>query len=68
MSLEYESLQDENRRNCYDDGFTDGQNNSLFDKDRDHGCSEYSDSYRYGFKVGCVLVEGNTDDSLRIND
>ena len=63
VSLEHESIQDENRRNCYDDGFKDGQNNSLFDKDRDHGCSEYSDSYRYGFKVGCVLVEGNTDDS-----
>ena len=27
---------------------------------------QYSDSYRYGFKVGCVLVEGNTDDSCEL--
>ena len=66
VSLEHESLQEENRRSCYDKGFEDGNSSVAFNKDRDHGCSEYSDSYRYGFKVGCVLVEGNTDDSCEL--
>jgi hypothetical protein len=57
----HEQLQEENRRQCYDDGFEDGKNSNPYDKDRDKGCSEYSGSYRNGFSAGCQLE--NTRDS-----
>jgi hypothetical protein len=50
--LEHPALQEENRRNCYDDGYEDGSNNNSFNKDRAKGCSEYSGSYRLGFSGG----------------
>jgi len=58
-NVNHESLQEENRRNCYDDGYEDGRNNP-FDHDRDSGCSDYSSSYYNGFLAGCESVEGNT--------
>jgi hypothetical protein len=48
----YQSLQEENRRNCYDDGYEDGKNSNSFNNDRDSGCSEYSNSYQTGFRAG----------------
>ena len=27
-----------------------------FNKDRDHGCSEYNSAYRYGFRAGCESI------------
>src|SRR4030095_16581692 len=38
------------------------ENSIPFNKDRDHGCSEYSSAYRYGFRAGCESI-GNTDDT-----
>jgi hypothetical protein len=63
--LEHESLQEENRRQCYDDGFEDGQSNNSFDKDRDKGCSEYGNSYENGFSAGCQSL-GNTNDRCEL--
>ena len=63
--LEHESLQEENRRSCYDKGFEDGNSSLAFNKDRDHGCSEYSSAYRYGFNAGCEST-GNTDDTCEL--
>jgi hypothetical protein len=34
----HEALQEENRRDCYDDGYKDGRNSNSFNKDRDSGC------------------------------
>jgi hypothetical protein len=65
-NLEHESLQEENRRQCYDDGFEDGKNSNSFNHDRDHACSEYSRSYETGFSVGCLSIEGNTYDSCEL--
>jgi hypothetical protein len=64
VSTASESLQEENTRGCYDDGFRDGKATS-FDRDRDSGCSEYSDSYATGFKVGCESVD-NTYDTCQV--
>ncbi len=38
VDLEHTSLQEENRGNCNDDGFEDGENNNPFDE---NGCTEY---------------------------
>lgn len=57
----HKQLQEENRRNCYDDGFEDGQNNP-FDHDRRSGCSDYNDSYYRGFIAGCES-SGNTKET-----
>ncbi|MGE5662376.1 MAG: hypothetical protein ACM3X1_09050 [Ignavibacteriales bacterium] len=62
----YEALQEENRRACYDDGYEDGRNSNSFNKDRDSACSEYSNSYESGFSAGCQSVEGNTYDSCEL--
>ena len=66
VSLEHEALQEENRRNCYDDGYEDGKNSNSFNNDRDSGCSEYGSAYEDGFSVGCQSVEGNTNDSCKL--
>ncbi|HXW12008.1 MAG TPA: hypothetical protein VD694_04540, partial [Nitrososphaeraceae archaeon] len=66
VDLDHETLQEENRRACYDDGYEDGRNSNSFDKDRDSGCSEYSSSYETGFSAGCQSVEGNTNDSCEL--
>jgi hypothetical protein len=65
-NINHESLQEENRRNCYDDGYEDGKNSNSFNNDRDSGCSEYSNSYQTGFKAGCQSVEGNTADTCEL--
>jgi hypothetical protein len=39
VNLEHESLQEENRRQCYDDGFKDGENSNPFNNDGDKGCT-----------------------------
>jgi hypothetical protein len=57
QDLEHEALQEENRRNCYDDGYEDGKNSNSFNNDRDSGCSEYGSAYEVGFSVGCQSVE-----------
>jgi hypothetical protein len=62
----HEALQEENRRGCYDDGYEDGRNSSSFNKNRDSGCSEYSNSYESGFSAGCQSVEENTHDSCQL--
>ena len=64
-NLQYAQLQEENRRGCYDKGFEDGNSSLAFNKDRDHGCSEYSSAYRYGFNAGCEST-GNTDDTCEL--
>ena len=64
VDLEHTGLQEENRRNCYDDGFEDGENNNPFDDDRQNGCTEYYPSYKDGFSAGCELE--NTDDSCEL--
>ena len=61
VGLDHETLQEGNRRACYDDGYEDGRNSNSFDKDRDSGYSEYSSSYETGFSAGCQSVEGNTN-------
>ncbi len=65
-NLQHAQLQEENRRNCYDDGFEDGNSSLAFNKDRDHGCSEYNSAYRYGFRAGCESVEGNREDTCEL--
>lgn len=65
-NINHESLQEENRRNCYDDGYEDGKNSNSFNNDRDSGCSEYSNSYQTGFKAGCQSVENNTADTCEL--
>jgi hypothetical protein len=64
VSIVSESLQEENRRGCYDDGFRDGKVTS-FDKNRSTACYEYSSSYEDGFSAGCRSAN-NTDDSCQI--
>jgi hypothetical protein len=65
-SINHESLQEQNRRDCYDDGYEDGNNSNSFNKDRDSACSEYGNSYEDGFSAGCQSVEGNTIDSCEL--
>ena len=65
-NVNHESLQEQNRRDCYDDGYEDGRNSNSFNKDTDSGCSEYSNSYESGFSAGCQSVEGNTYDSCEL--
>jgi hypothetical protein len=63
----HKQLQEENRRQCYDDGFNDGQNSNPFNKDRDKRCSEYSNLYETGFRAGCrSVVEGNAYDNCEL--
>jgi hypothetical protein len=56
--INHESLQEENRRDCYDDGYEDGRNNP-FDQERSQGCNDYGRSYYEGFIAGCESA-GNT--------
>jgi len=65
-NVNHESLQEQNRRNCYDDGFEDGKISNSFNKDRDSACSEYGNAYENGFTAGCQSVEGNTNDSCEL--
>lgn len=60
-NVNHESLQEENRRDCYDDGYEDGRNNP-FDQERNQGCNEYSRSYYNGFLAGCESA-GNTKET-----
>jgi hypothetical protein len=46
--LEHAGLYEENRRHCYDVGYADGKNSTLFNKKEDGACSEFSDSYESG--------------------
>ncbi len=55
----HEQLQEENRRNCYNDGYEDGLDNP-YNQERGEKCGEYSSSYYHGFLAGCQSVEGNT--------
>jgi len=64
--VNHESLQEQNRRNCYDDGFEDGKNSNSFNKDRDSACSEYGSAYEGGFSASCQSVEHNTYDSCQL--
>jgi hypothetical protein len=50
------SLEEENRRNCYDDGYEDGDKN-IYDRERESSCSEFG-GYRNGFMAACQF--GNT--------
>ena len=58
--------QEENRRDCYDDGYEDGKNSSSFNDDTDSACSEYGKAYENGFSAGCQSVEGNTNDGCKL--
>jgi hypothetical protein len=53
------SLEEENRRNCYDDGYEDGNNNA-YDNERRYRCSEFGNPYGEGFMSACQ--SGNTYD------
>lgn len=57
--ISHESLREENRRDCYDDGYEDGQNNP-FDHDRNNACYNYGRTYFNGFLAGCESA-GNTN-------
>jgi hypothetical protein len=46
------SLEEENRRTCYDDGYEDGKTNT-YDREREQSCSEFGDPYRDGFMAAC---------------
>ena len=66
IDVNHESLQEQNRRDCYDGGFEDGKISNSFNKDRDSACSEYGNAYENGFSAGCQSVEGNTNDSCEL--
>ena len=53
------SLEEENRRTCYDNGYEDGKNNA-YDDERWYRCSEFGDPYKDGFMASCQA--GNTYD------
>lgn len=46
------SLEEENRRTCYDNGYEDGKNNA-YDHERGYRCSEFGDPYKDGFMAAC---------------
>jgi hypothetical protein len=48
------SLEEENRRTCYDDGYEDGGTNA-YDRERENRCSEFGSPYRDGFMAACDL-------------
>jgi hypothetical protein len=58
-NLHHASLEEENRRDCYDDGYEDGKEDT-FDSERNYRCSEFGDPYRDGFMAACQF--GNTND------
>jgi hypothetical protein len=58
--LNHAALFEENRRNCYEDGFEDGQNNP-FDNERDSKCGEFGNTYYNGFIAGCVSVDNTKE-------
>jgi hypothetical protein len=51
------SLVEENRRTCYDDGYEDG-GTGAYDRERESRCSEFGDPYNDGFMAACQF--GNT--------
>ena len=53
-NVNHESLQEQNRRNCYDDGFEDGKISNSFNKDRDSARSEYGSAYESGFSAAAI--------------
>jgi hypothetical protein len=55
---DHETLQEENWKKYYDDGFEDGQSSNRFNEDKDNGCDACSNSYENGFDAGCQSVEG----------
>lgn len=58
-NLNHASLYEENRRNCYDDGYKDGRDNP-FDQERSYRCGEFGNPYYDGFIAGCMSAKGNT--------
>jgi hypothetical protein len=48
-------------KRAYDDGYEDGLDYP-YDHERGSACSEYGRAYCIGFIVGCVTVEGNTEE------
>jgi hypothetical protein len=66
QDLEHAGLYEENRRHCYDVGYAEGKNSTLFNKKKDSACSEFSNSYEQGFSAGCQSIQGNTDDSCEL--
>ena len=58
--INHAALEEQNRRDCYNDGYEDGQNNP-FDHDRDNGCFDYSNSYYNGFIAGCESVDNTKE-------
>lgn len=54
------SLEEENRRTCYDDGYEDGGTDA-YDRERESRCSEFGDPYNDGFMAACQF--GNTFES-----
>lgn len=57
--VNHESLREENRRDCYDDGYEDGQNNP-FDHDKDRSCDEYSNSYYTVHDYATLVFNSNS--------
>jgi hypothetical protein len=53
------SLEEENRRTCYDDGYEDGGTDA-YDRERESRCSEFGDPYIEGFMAACQFA--NTSD------
>lgn len=51
----HEALQQENKSDCYYDGYEDGKADNPFNKDRASGCSEYGGRYRDGYQFGCQI-------------
>ena len=49
----YESLEQEITKACYDDGLEDGKTDRPFNKKRDQKCSEFGNQYEDAYKFGC---------------
>lgn len=53
---DHEQLGNENRSNCWNEGYEYGKADSPFNKDRASGCGEYGPaSYREGYNSGCII-------------
>jgi hypothetical protein len=59
VNLNHATLEEENRRTCYDDGYEDGEKGQAgsFDKERNFRCGEFGSTYENGFMAGCQIKD-----------
>lgn len=53
VDLEHESLKEKNTSSCINDGFEDGKADRPYDRNRSSACSEYGNTYRSNYQIGC---------------